>query len=221
MAEAIHLNGQPIAWRKQLAHPDPAMMVKWSKTASNGKTVKGSLRTICHINRLNNIATKKYGTGIVIIQPPYNTTVAASAGTHDFDACFDWWIPGVGWWEMQRFGRANGAGGWYRHWPLFGNHQHSFTLPPREGRIHTDDFAVSGFRVGQFVPGQLDDYYRHAFGLKGQHASNSDKSWFPQDIDATIFDLNAYIKRRAVAAEQAQRAKRKAAAAAKKKKGKK
>ena len=73
----------------------------------------------------------------------------------------------------------------------------------------SDDFAVIGRTVGFLVDGgvsseghvvassQLTDYYNHAFGLKDQHTTNSDHSWFPADIEATIFDLDRYIARRA------------------------
>lgn len=46
---------------------------------------------------------------LVIIQPAYNTGVAASAGTHDFDACLDVSIEGMGWWAAQSF-FVNAAG---------------------------------------------------------------------------------------------------------------
>lgn len=188
--EAQHLDGQKIDWN----HPPAATkIVRWSKHDMDGRTVKGSLRTICHLNRLNNLARKKHGVELVIIQPPFNTDVPASAGTHDFDCCVDLFIAGVGWWKQQRFFRANGLGCWYRHPPKFGNHIHGFTLPVREGTSHLDDFTT---QVGSFVPGQLGDYYNHAFGLKNQHTPDSDHSWFPNDIDATIFNLQKYIHRR-------------------------
>lgn len=190
MAEALYLNGTKINWNRP---PRATTLVKWSKRTMYGKTVKGSLRTICHINRLNNLSKSKYGKEIVIIQPPYNTTIAASAGTHDYDCCVDLHIPGVGWWEQQRFFRANGLGCWYRYPPSFSNHIHGFTLPIPEGRVRRDDFAT---RVGVYVPGQLEDYYNHAFGLAGKHTPGSDRSWFPRNIDDTVFDLNAYIRKR-------------------------
>jgi hypothetical protein len=49
--------------------------------------------------------------------------------------------------------------------------------------------------VGIFVPGQLTDYHNHAFGLASQHTPGSDRSWFPKDIGATVFNLNKYIQR--------------------------
>jgi hypothetical protein len=46
--------------------------------------------------------------------------------------------------------------------------------------------------LGEFVPGQILDYHAHAFGLKDQHDPSSDHSFFPDDIDSTIFDYPAW-----------------------------
>lgn len=203
--QVLYLNGRKINWEKP---PRATTKVMWSKRDMYGRKVTGSLRTIAHFDRLNRLAKKKFGVELVIIQPPNNTTVAASAGTHDFDCCVDLYIPGVSWWDQQRFFRANGLGCWYRYPPSFGNHIHGFTLPPREGKTISDDYKVYGFKVGVYVDGgyssrgglvtssQLADYYNHAFGLSGQHVPNSDRSWFPRDIEATIFDLGKYIEAR-------------------------
>lgn len=203
--EARLLGGGKIDWNDP---PPSPQRVQWSRKDESGRTVTGSFRVICHLNRLNNLAVKKFGEGVSVIQPPFNTTVAASKGTHDFDACMDLHIPGVDWWDQQRFLRANGFGCWYRHPPAFPNHIHGFALPPREGTVISDDFAVAGRKVGFLVSGlspdgkviassQLNDYYNHAFGLKDQHAPNSDTSWFPADIESTIFQLDRYVARRA------------------------
>lgn len=195
-------NGRPINWAKP---PRPTTKVRWSKKDSSGRLVTGSLRTIAHLDRLNNLALKRFGVEIIIIQPPFNTTVRASAGTHDYDCCVDLYIPGVSWWTQQKFFRANGLACWYRHPPSFGNHIHGFTLPEREGRSISDDWQVAGYKVGIYVDGgystrgglvtssQISDYYNHAFGLSGQHTPNSDKSWFPTQIEQTIFDLDKYV----------------------------
>ncbi len=204
--EAQFLNGRAINWKKP---PSPPTKVKWSKKGMYGQTVTGSFRHICHLNRLNNLALEKFGDGIEIIQTAYNTSVAASAGTHDLDATVDLYIPGVDWWGQQRFFRANGLGSWYRHPPLFGNHIHGFTLPPREGQNVSDDFKAKDFKVGVYVDGgystrggfvsssQIGDYYIHAFGLSGQHTAGSDRSWFPSNIGETVFKLGKYVQRRA------------------------
>jgi len=192
--EAQHLHGETIHWGDDQNRPLSTTRVRWSKRDRDGDLVTGSLRTICHLNRLNNLALKKFSTEIVIIQPPYNTGVSASVGTHDLDCCVDLHIPGIGWLTQQRFFRANGLGCWYRHPPEFtGRHIHGFTLPKPEGTSHLDDFATP---VGSLVPRQLVDYYNHAFGLKNQHEPGSDDSWFPSNIDATVFDLGAYIRTR-------------------------
>jgi hypothetical protein len=199
-------NGRAIDWTKP---PKPTTICSWSKKTTGGRTIIGSFRTLCHMNRLNNLAVSKYGVEIQVIQPDWNTWVKASAGTHDYDATWDLWIPGVNPWEQQKFFRANGLGGWMRKPPLFGWHYHGFTLPPREGKSISDDFQVHGFRVGIYVDGgwstrgalvttsQIADYYNHAFGLSYQHRPGSDKTWFPKDIKATIFDLDAYVAQRA------------------------
>ena len=201
----LHLNGKRINWLKP---PKPTAKVMWAKRDSSGRKVTGSLRTICHLDRLNRISMSRFGAELVIIQPPFNTTVPASAGTHDFDCCVDLYIPGVSWWAQQRFLRANGLMCWYRHPPDFGNHIHGFTLPPREGVSINDDFKVHGFEVGVYVDGgqsrqgrastssQIEDGYNHAFGLAGRHTPGSDKSWWPEDIEQTIFDLETFISSR-------------------------
>lgn len=192
--EVTRANGKPINWKRP---PKPNTMCSWTKRTASGQAIRGSFRTLCHLNRLNNLALRQFGSELVVIQPPWNTGVAASAGTHDLDAVWDLFIPGVDWWVQQRFFRANGFACWYRHPPLFTKHIHGFTLPPREGKSVKDDFAVHGFRVGAFVPGQLEDYYRHSFGLANQHNRGSDQSWFPKRIEATIFDLDRYVAQRA------------------------
>lgn len=196
----LTLTGKQINWAKP---PKPTDRVLWSKKASNGKKVTGSLRTIAHLDTLDALARAEFKQGIVVLQPPYNTGVKASAGTHDYDACWDVYIPGVAWERQQTFFRKYGSGAYWRRPPKFGNHIHGFTLPPREGRDVNDDYAAAGFKVGKYVDGgyslygrkvassQIGDYYSHRDALAG-HAH--DPSWFPPNIAATIFDLNKYIK---------------------------
>lgn len=200
------LNGGAINWKRP---PRPTAMCSWSKKTTSGRPIRGSFRTLCHMNRLNNLALRRFGREISVIQPDWNTTVRASAGTHDFDATWDLWIPGVDPWVQQRFFRANGLGGWMRRPPLFGWHYHGFTLPPREGQSISDDFKVHGFKVGIYVDGgyssrgrlvtssQIADYYNHAFGLSNAHTPGSDRTWYPKSIPATIFRLDRYVARRA------------------------
>jgi len=198
----LTLAGKPIDW----ANPPKATdKVLWSRKTTSGKAVIGSLRTIAHLDRLDSLAFKKYGVHIDVMQGPFNTSVSASAGTHDFDACLDVRIPGVDWMEQQRFFRANGAGAYARTAAQgFTPHIHYFTLPEREGADVSDDYRSGGFRVGKYVDGgwstlgaraassQIEDYYLHKTALAG-HAH--DPSWFPASIAASIFDLEAYIAR--------------------------
>lgn len=177
--------------------PGPNRMCTWTKPDMYGRPIKGSFRTLCHLNRLNNLCLQEFGVELVVIQRDWNTSVRASAGTHDYDSVWDLYIPGVPWWTQQKFFRANGFGCWYRHPPLFGNHIHGFTLPVPSGRVRSDDFSDNRTRVGIYVPGQLEDYYNHAFGLAGQHTPGSDRSWFPKDIESTVFNLATYIRPRA------------------------
>lgn len=193
----LTLGGKQVNWH---APPKPTTMVMWHKRTTGGKIVKGSLRSIAALDRLNTLAIKKFGKGVEVIQSAYNTGVRASAGTHDYDACFDVFIPGVAWAEQQAFFRANGAGAYWRKPPAFGNHIHLFILPPREGKVVDDDYRIFGFKVGKYVDGgwslfgrkitssQIGDYYSKRNALSG-HAH--DPSWFPSP--QPIFDLNDYI----------------------------
>jgi len=183
--------GNELKWKEP---QDPTRMVYWEHESMYGHPVKGSLRTISHLDWMSSRAEKIFGQRIVVIQTAYNTTVPASKGTHDGDACMDWYIPGVPWWRTQRFGRVHGDGCWYRYPPSFPNHIHGFTLPTGQ-RFKTKvgiyiDGGISQFGR-QVTSSQLDDYYNHRTGLVG-HAHDS--SWFPKNINATIFDLSLYLK---------------------------
>lgn len=194
---------RPVNWN--LPHRK-TVLVMWSKRDTSGRKVIGSLRTIAHLDRTNNLAKKHFGKEIEVIQPCYNKSVKASAGTHDYDACLDVRIRGVSWWTQQKFFRANGWGAYYRS-PAqgFSNHIHMFSLPVQEGTSRSDDYKVSGFKVGRFVDGgfstvgrlvassQIEDYYGRRNAL-ANHAK--DPSWFPSNIKATIFNLKAYQDRR-------------------------
>lgn len=202
MSEVRLASGRRINWN------DPPKSNQICSLELGGHTYKGSLRTLAHMNRANNLSKKKFGEPVTIFQGPFHTSVSASAGTHDFDCTWDAWINGVGAWDQQRFWRSIGFADWYRHSPLFSNHQHMFTLPPHRGGAVNDDFHQAGLKVGKYIDGgvslglsglssQIQDYYNHAFGLAGQHTPHSDRSWFPADIPATVFNLRAYIEKRA------------------------
>lgn len=196
----VALNGKAINWLKP---PKANALVLWSKRDMYGRKVIGSLRTIALLDKTDALARKKFGTGIVVIQPSYNKGVAASAGTHDFDACLDVYIPGVSWAEQQRFFRANGWGAYWRKPPKFGNHIHMFALPVPEGSDRSDDYRAGGFKVGRFVDGGWTTLGRKVYGAqvtsyylrRDALASNlKDNSWFPASITKTVFDLPAWLK---------------------------
>lgn len=158
---------------------DPTCKVRWYKHDVYGDAVYGGLRTIAHLDWTNQQALKQFGHEVEVLQGAFNTDVEASAGTHDFDGCIDFFIPQVDWWDQQRFFRSCGWACWYRYPPLFGRHVHGVSL------------GCPG-RLGVYVPGQITDYRAHAFGLANQHTPGSDHSWFPPDIDSTIFDYPAW-----------------------------
>lgn len=198
-----HMDGSPIHWKNP---PKPTTMVRWTKKTIFGGSIHGSFRTICHWDHLNRLAYRRWGVGINVIQADWNTTVAASAGTHDRDAVGDLWIPGVDPWTQQRFFRRNGFACWVRKPPAFTWHLHGFTLPHREGSSRSDDFKVAGFTVGVYVDGgystrgglvtssQIEDYYNRAFGLSGMHTPGSDNTWHPKV--QKVFNLHDFVQKR-------------------------
>lgn len=162
----LNLDGTPV---KDFSNPDRKVM--WSKRDIWGGRVYGSLRSIAHLDQTSKRSVKRFGQEIEVIQGAYNDDVDASAGTHDYDAVFDIFIPNVDWWLMQRWLRWQGWAAWYRYPPTFGRHIHMISLGYQT-------------RVGEFVPGQVYDYYHKRNGLAG-HAY--DGTARPDDIDATIF----------------------------------
>lgn len=155
--------------------------------AGDGKYVTGSLFAIAWLDWVDAIAVRMFGVHIHVIQPPFNTGVVLSAGTHDKDGAFDVSIPGVGWWKAQRFLRAHFGWFWFRHtgpwasrssWHLHGG---------------PNGILKYGLAVGVFIPGQVQDYLNRAFGLEGQHTPGSDGSWFPADR-AAVWPFRSYIQ---------------------------
>lgn len=193
--------GNKIDWA---APPKANAIVLWEHA---GRRYSATFRNACHMELLNDEAVRLYGQPLYVNQPCHNTGVAASAGTHDKWEVWDLTIPSVAWDTQNRFFRTRGFGGWVRT-PAqgFPYHYHGFTLPVREGESVSDDFKMAGVEVGQYVDGgyslygrlvtssQISDYYNKAFGLSGQHSSGSDKSWYPDNIGKTVFDLAAYVK---------------------------
>lgn len=134
---------------------------------------------------------------IRVIQGPYNTGVAASAGTHDRDACLDVQIVGLTWPEAQRFLRKCGWAAWWRHtgsWASPSNwHIHMALLgAPAAGCVvgYLVDGGVSMY--GHLVASsQYDDYLNHRSGLSGHVA---DPTWHPADIAGTIFKYARWLE---------------------------
>lgn len=147
------------------------------------KTFRASRRTAAHLTwTIQRLAQRFPGAHLHVIQPCYNTGVDASEGTHDKDAVLDVSIIGLTWSQAQTFLRQSGWGAWWRKPSQgFSDHIHMVSL----------GYGADVF-VGIYVPGQVTDYYNHAFGLEGMHWPGSDHSWFPSDIDETIFDYDAW-----------------------------
>lgn len=134
---------------------------------------------------------------IRVIQQCYHTGVAASAGTHDFDACLDVQIMGLTWQEAQDFLRSCGWAAWWRHTGSW--------AAPSQWHIHMALLGApaAGCTVGTFVDGgvsrfghtiassQYADYFAHRSGLAGHVA---DATWHPSDITSTIFKYATWLE---------------------------
>lgn len=162
-------------------------------TTVGDKTFRAGRRTADALDHFGDVLHNRHPyTHFHVMQPCYNSGVAASAGTHDKDCVVDIRIDGLDWWTTQRFAREMGWAAWYRHtgaWSASSDqHVHMALLP------ELLDLSNWTSHVGVYVPGQRDDYYRHAFGLAGEHNSGSDNSWFPDQINPTIFDWPGYLQ---------------------------
>lgn len=140
------------------------------------------------------------GARIHVMQACNNKGVRLSAGTHDYDAVFDISCSGITWEELQRFCRAHGWAAWWRHTGSWSS--------PSSFHVHMISLAAvkAGCKVGKYIDGgrslgtpgnssQVADYYNHALGLAGQHDSGDDHTWHPANIDATVFDYKAWLKK--------------------------
>lgn len=146
-------------------------------TTCGGKTFRASRRTAAHLTyTVQRLADEHPGCYLRVIQPCFNSGVAASAGTHDLDAVLDVEVIGMAWPLAQRFLRECGWAAWYRYPPSFTPH------------IHMVSLGYPG-EVGIYVPGQVEDYFAHRNGLSG-HAA--DPTWHPADIGSTIFDFDRW-----------------------------
>lgn len=160
-----------------------------------GRRFKASRRTVAHLDKTIAAFNRHFPNAkLTIIQTCYNTGVAASAGTHDFDACFDFGFTGHGvtWPALQRFLRRLGWGCWWRRTGTWSApaayHVHAFSLPVGLKKFPT--------KVGEFIDGgqssvgrviassQLVDYLQFKDGL-ADHAP--DPTWRPSRISTSVF----------------------------------
>jgi hypothetical protein len=149
-----------------------------------GNTVYGSAcyvdrRTAAHLDRTK--LALPHGCTLRLLQGCFNTTVSASAGTHDRTSVVDAEILGMSWAQAQRFMREQGWAAWWRTPAQGFSAQH----------LHCVSLGYGTAPVGVYVPGQVDDYLQHKTGLVS-HAH--DPSWFPPNIAATVFDYAAWQK---------------------------
>lgn len=148
-----------------------------------GTKFKTSERTAALLDKTKYRLHKRgKGEKLVIIQGSFNTSVDASAGTHDKDAVLDVRIDGMDWYQAQRFLRELGWAAWVRT-PAqgFSYHIHMVALPKFKLRWVAP--------VGEYVPGQVNDYYNHEDGLAG---GGHDSTWFPEHIRRTIFNYRVW-----------------------------
>src|SRR5207253_785941 len=111
-----------LADRRTTGDPDPAQV---TTTTLNGITFRAGRRTAAQLawtdERLGVM-----GKTLRILQPPYNSSVPASKGTHDFDGVVDVEVQGMAWEDAQTELRALGWAAWFRPYTpgLWGAHIH-------------------------------------------------------------------------------------------------
>lgn len=154
-----------------LLEGDPRETIRWQRKLDIwGDPVFGSRATIAQLEDTNEKCLAEFGVGFEVLQGAFNTDVEASAGTHDLDRCIDGFIPRVDWLVSQRFVRGPCRWwGWYRKPPTFSSHLHLCASHPYDTR------------VGDFVPGQMDDYVAKP-PLDGLAGTNLDLTWHPDPI---------------------------------------
>lgn len=158
-------------------------------TTLAGRTFRATRRTAAHLEWTIEQLEARGGT-MRIYQTCFNVGVAASAGTHDGDAVFDFDDLGLGWPESQRFLRECGWAAWWRNTGSWAD--------PSNWHNHAVSLGYPG-QVGIYVPGQVSDYYAGRSGLAGHVA---DPTWHPADIDSTIFDYPRWLEEHEMTPEQ-------------------
>lgn len=169
-------------------------LITYTQPNVYGRYFKCSKRTAAHLDFTKEALARKAARDgkaykLVIIQGCYNTGVAASAGTHDFDSCLDIRIDGMSYEDGQTWLRKQGWGAFYRKPPLFSVHIHMISLPP-----YKYDWVAP---VGEWVPGQVSDYYAEP-PLDGLVDNLVDNTWHPADIRATIFSYSNWLKKQSL-----------------------
>lgn len=102
-----------------------------------------------------------------MIQPAFSSN-PKSAGTHTKFDVWDYEVVGWDdWYAESRLARLCGLADWVRH-PGQGFSWHH----------HAASRATPSFMLDNLVPAQLDDFNRHALGLRGQHDSGDDPQCF-------------------------------------------
>ena len=157
----------------------------------NGRTFSAGERVWAALFRFQAWLDKHHpGLYVYVIQGAYNIGVVLSAGTHDKDGTLDTlilsrrtgrrvWLKGRKWWRQH---------GWACWWRRTGS-----WWRPSSWHFHQNLLGTvqAGCPVGIYIPGQNDDYYHHRTGLTGHLL---EPGWYPDDIDATIFDFEAWLR---------------------------
>ncbi len=195
--------------RRTAGTPDPAEVIT---ITIGGRTFRAGRRTAAHLLVTFAAFAQRFpDLQLLVAQACYNAGYEPSAGTHDGDGVLDFYVMRNGsvlastdadYWAVQRFMRDLGWAIWFRHTGAWASRS--------SWHLHGASIGCPG-PVGVFVPGQLDDYYRHTLGLKDQHNTDLDQSAFPGDvgpapwpvgtpeqwaaaIDQTIFDYPAWVR---------------------------
>lgn len=160
------------------------------------KTFQAGRRTAAHLEwTIKRLANRHPGTHLHVTQPCFNKGVKASEGTHDFDACLDFQIEGLGGIEGQSFLRWAGWADWWRT-PAqgFPFHHHAISLGFARYDITVGKYVDGGWSLfgAKLFTSQVEDYFNHTYGLKGMHTPGMDRTPFPDDIPATIFNYEQW-----------------------------
>lgn len=143
-----------------------------------GRTITAGECTMAHLIAFDDWLRKRKGCYLVVLQGAYNTGVAASAGTHNYDTCIDFLVVRTKtgrrqWIRGQRMARYFDWDSWWRHTGTWYQpsswHHHGISHPA----------FVGGCPTGIYVPGQHADYHADPprNGLAGH---DTDRSWHPQ-----------------------------------------